>query len=150
MNVPVNVSTPELAIRRTYDATPAEVFAAFSQAEALAEWFSPYAGEVIAEIDLREGGKWSIQMSQPDDEPATVSGEYLEVIEDKRLAFTWAWAGTPDRVSKVAIDLVDQGGTTLLTLTHTQFFDEAARNRHKLGWSACLEKLAPYLQAKTS
>ncbi|MEM8688193.1 MAG: SRPBCC domain-containing protein [Pseudomonadota bacterium] len=148
MNAPVNVGGPELAIRRTYTATSAEVFAALSQAEALAEWFSPYPGEVIAETDLRVGGKWSIQMAQPDDEPAKVSGEYLEIVNGKRLAFTWAWAGTPDRVSKVVIDLVDQGGTTLLTLTHTQFFDETARDRHKLGWGACLEKLGPYLEAR--
>ncbi|MEM1201417.1 MAG: SRPBCC domain-containing protein [Pseudomonadota bacterium] len=149
MNAPVDVTSPELAIRRTYNATPAEVFAALSQAEALSEWFSPYPGEVIAETDLRVGGAWSIQMAQPDDEPAKVFGEYLEIVKDERLAFTWAWAGTPDRVSKVTIDLADQGGATLLTLTHTQFFDEAARDRHKLGWSACLEKLGPYLEAET-
>ena len=149
MNAPVKVDSPELAIRRTYDATPTEVFAAFSQAEALAQWFSPYSGDVVAETDLRVGGRWSIQMATPDGEPVKVAGEYVEIIKDQRLVFTWAWSGTADRVSKVAIDLVDQGGRTLLTLTHTQFFDEAARDRHNLGWTACLEKLGPYLQANS-
>lgn len=148
MNAPVKVNSPELAIRRTFDATPAEVFDAFSQAEALAQWFSPHGGEVIAETDLRVGGRWALEIAQPDDEPAKVSGHYVEIIKDQRLAFTWAWAGTPDRVSKVCIDLVDQGGKTLLTLTHTQFFDEAARDRHKQGWCACLDKLGPYLTAQ--
>lgn len=148
MNAPAKVNSPELSIRRTFDATPAEVFAAFSKAEALAQWFSPYGGEVIAETDLRVGGKWALEMAQPDDDPAKVSGHYVEIIKDQRLAFTWAWAGTPDRVSKVCIDLVDQGGKTLLTLTHTQFFDEAARDRHKQGWGACLDNLQPYLTTR--
>ena len=31
---------------------------------------------------------------------------------------------------------------TLLTLTHEQFFDEGARDRHQAGWTETLEKLA--------
>ena len=150
MNAPVKVSSPELAIRRTFDATPAEVFNAFSQAEALAQWFSPYGGDVVAETDLRVGGSYCLAIAQPDDEPAKVSGKYLEIVTNQRLAFTWAWAGTPDRVSKVCIDLVDQGGKTLLTLTHTQFYDEEARDNHNKGWCACLDRLGPYLHAHTS
>jgi len=30
---------------------------------------------------------------------------------------------------------------TILTLTHEQFFDEEARDRHQLGWSGALDKL---------
>ena len=29
----------------------------------------------------------------------------------------------------------------MLTLTHEQFFDEAARDSHKQGWSGSLDKL---------
>lgn len=145
MNAPVKVRSPELSIRRTYAASPAEVFDAFSNAEALAQWFSPYGGEVVAQTDLRVGGKWALAIAQPDDEPAKVSGKYLEVITNQRLAFTWAWAGTPDRISRVCIDFVDQGGKTLLTLTHTQFFDEEARDNHNKGWCACLDRLEPFL-----
>ena len=150
MNAPTKVKSPELAIRRVFQASPAEVYEAFSQAEALAQWFSPHGGHVIAETDLQVGGKWALEMQGPNGEPAKVSGQYLEIIENKRLAFTWAWAGTPDRVSKVCVDFADQGGTTLLTLTHTQFYDEDARANHEKGWCACLDNLDPFLTARSN
>ena len=37
------------------------------------------------------------------------------------------------------------GGGTLMTLQHEQFFDEDARNRHQGGWSSAMEKLDKYL-----
>ncbi len=145
MNAPVSVDAPKLAIRRTFDAPPRVVFEAFTQGEALSQWFSPYDNRAEAEVDLRVGGKWAIAMNLPSGERAQVSGEYLEIVPDKRLAFSWAWAGTPDRVSHVAIDLADHGGRTQLTLTHTQFFDVAARDGHKKGWEGCLAGLTKYL-----
>jgi hypothetical protein len=38
--------------------------------------------------------------------------------------------------------LQPDGAGTLLTLTHEQFFDEAARDSHRQGWTGALEKLA--------
>jgi hypothetical protein len=32
-----------------------------------------------------------------------------------------------------------------MTLTHEQFFDEAARDRHNAGWSTCFNKLERFL-----
>ena len=40
----------------------------------------------------------------------------------------------------------DNGGT-LMTLTHEQFFDEDARDRHQHGWNGSIEKLEKYLTA---
>ncbi len=37
------------------------------------------------------------------------------------------------------------GAGSLLTLIHEQFFDEAARDRHRQGWISCLDKLEHYL-----
>ena len=37
------------------------------------------------------------------------------------------------------------GGGTLMTLTHEQFFDEAARDRHEGGWSGMMQNLERYL-----
>jgi uncharacterized protein YndB with AHSA1/START domain len=39
----------------------------------------------------------------------------------------------------------DDGGGTLLTITHEQFFDEAARDSHQGGWNGALVKLEKYL-----
>ena len=46
------------------------------------------------------------------------------------------------RESLVTVLLKPDGDGTLLTLTHEQFFDEGARDRHQSGWTEGLDKLA--------
>jgi uncharacterized protein YndB with AHSA1/START domain len=66
---------------------------------------------------------------------------FREVVPNEKLVFTWAWRSTPERESLVTVELRPDGSGTLLTLTHEQFFDEAARDRHQHGWTATLERL---------
>ena len=45
----------------------------------------------------------------------------------------------------MTVELKPDGGGTMLTLTHEQFFDEAARDRHQSGWSPILDRLSEVL-----
>jgi uncharacterized protein YndB with AHSA1/START domain len=45
----------------------------------------------------------------------------------------------------VTIEFLPQGTATALTLTHEQFADEDARDRHRHGWTASLDKLAAFV-----
>jgi uncharacterized protein YndB with AHSA1/START domain len=99
-----------------------------------------------AEADVRVGGSYHIRMVVPNDEH-NVSGVYREVVPNEKLVFTWAWRTTPERESLVTVHLkADGDGGTIMTFTHEQFFDEAARDRHNAGWSGTFEKLAAYLE----
>ena len=60
--------------------------------------------------------------------------------------FSWAWHSTPERESLVTISMKPEGGGTLLTFHHEQFFDEAARDNHERGWTELLDKLESYLK----
>jgi uncharacterized protein YndB with AHSA1/START domain len=100
-----------------------------------------------AETDARVGGRFRLIMRSPDGETHDVSGVYREVVSNQKLVFTWAWRSTPERESLVTIMLKPDGDGTLLTLTHEQFFDEPARDRHQSGWTGSLEKLGHYLAA---
>jgi uncharacterized protein YndB with AHSA1/START domain len=51
----------------------------------------------------------------------------------------------PERRSQVAIRLRPIEDGTELTLTHAQFFDEAARDAHQAGWSTALDKLGAFM-----
>jgi uncharacterized protein YndB with AHSA1/START domain len=134
---------PSLTLRRKINAPPARVFKAWTCAEDLKNWFGPGPTELThANIDLREGGRYAIGFrTLGDGEEHDVAGEYLEVAPDERLVFTWAWKSTPDRVSQVTVTIKPDGEGAMLTLTHEQFFDEAARDRHEGGWSGSLDKL---------
>jgi uncharacterized protein YndB with AHSA1/START domain len=74
-----------------------------------------------------------------------VSGIVQEAVAGKKVVYTWAWQSTPDRESLVTVEFKPDGDGTLLVLTHEQFFDEPARDRHNNGWTAALDKLEAYL-----
>ena len=98
-----------------------------------------------ADIDLRVGGRYRISFEAGDGEYFQVGGVYREVIPGARIAFSWAWYSTPERESQVTVSLQPDGGGTLLTLHHEQFFDEAARDGHGRGWNDLFDKLEEYL-----
>jgi len=93
------------------------------------------------ECEARVGGRFNWVMRSPDGEIHDVSGVFREVVADRRLVFTWAWKSTPERESLVTVDIKPDGDGALLTLTHEQFFDEAARDRHQGGWTRALDKM---------
>jgi uncharacterized protein YndB with AHSA1/START domain len=76
-----------------------------------------------------------------DGETHDCRGEYREVQTDSKLVFTWEWVTMPERRSLVTIHLraIEEG--TEMNFTHSQFFDEAARDGHEAGWSGAFEKL---------
>jgi uncharacterized protein YndB with AHSA1/START domain len=82
------------------------------------------------------------------------SGEYLEVLDCKRVVMTWQWVagGEPDErgeVSRVAIELraIDIG--TELTFTHARLQTEVSCSSHRQGWAGALDKLERYLSPKS-
>jgi uncharacterized protein YndB with AHSA1/START domain len=140
-------SRPSLTLKRRINAIPEKVYAAWTDPEKLAHWFGPAqvkAGSVQAEIDLRVGGRYRISFESGNGEYSEVGGVYREVTPNARLAFSWAWYTTPERESQVTVSLQPDGGGTLLTLHHEQFFDEAARDGHARGWAELLDKLEKY------
>ncbi len=141
-------SRPSLTLKRRLNAIPEKVYAAWTDPEKIARWFGPAqvkAGSVQASIDLRVGGRYRISFEGGDGEYFQVDGVYLEVTPNARIAFSWAWHSTPERESQVTVSLQPDGGGTLLTLHHEQFFDEAARDGHSRGWDALVDKLENYL-----
>jgi uncharacterized protein YndB with AHSA1/START domain len=133
---------PSLTLKRRLNAPAAKVFSAWTDPEKIRRWFGPREAEVLrAESDPRVGGRYRILARTSDGEEHDVSGMFREVVPNEKLVFTWAWRSTPERESLVTVELRPDGGGTLLTLTHEQFFDEAARDRHQHGWTATLERL---------
>ncbi|MFZ0606991.1 MAG: SRPBCC domain-containing protein [Xanthobacteraceae bacterium] len=133
---------PSLTLKRRLNAAPAKVFAAWTDPEKVKRWIGP--GEVkalSADCDLRVGGRYRWVMRNPAGEEYDVGGVYREVVPNEKLVFTWAWKSTPERESLVTVLLKPDGDGTLLTLTHEQFFDEAARDSHQGGWTGALDKM---------
>jgi uncharacterized protein YndB with AHSA1/START domain len=143
---PSIAAKPSLTLKRRLNAAPEKVYAAWTQPAQIAQWFGPDAGGVQrAETDLRTGGRFTIVFNTEDGEEHQVNGVYREVVRNQKLVFTWAWRSTPERESLVTVLIEPDGAGSMLTLIHEQFFDEAARDRHRHGWTGSLDKLERYL-----
>jgi uncharacterized protein YndB with AHSA1/START domain len=136
---------PNLTLKRRLKASPAKVFAAWTNPEKVKRWMGP--GEIVtqrAQVDPRVGGRYRIEMRSPNGEAHNVGGVYREVIANAKLVFTWAWDPAPgDEAyeSLVTVLFKPDGDGTLLTLTHEKLFDEASREGHEHGWIGALDKL---------
>lgn len=137
-------SDTSLRIERSFDATPEEVFAAWTDPEVLRRWWAvhPDGSTPVAEVDLRVGGRYRLMMEQPDGTRHTVGGEYREVRPPHRLVYSWRWeldSGEQGRESVVTVSFQADGERTRLVLEHTGLESTDARDRHAQGWIACLE-----------
>ena len=140
-------SKPALSITRKLAASPDRCFRAWTDPEALKRWFGPGANEVVlAETDPRVGGRNRVVLRAPCGEEHEVSGEFREVVANRKLVFTWVWRSTPERQSLVTVEFEPAGDATALTLTHERFADEAARDRHRQGWIGTLDRLAVFVE----
>ena len=141
------LTKPSLTLKRRLQASPAQVFSAWTDPEKIVHWFGPHEttdGSVRAEMDVRAGGRYRISFRTADGEYHEVGGTYREVVPDRRLVFSWAWHSTPERESLVTVTVRPDGDGTLLTLLHEQFFDQAAADGHKRGWTGTLDKLEQF------
>jgi predicted dithiol-disulfide oxidoreductase (DUF899 family)/uncharacterized protein YndB with AHSA1/START domain len=133
-----------LQVRRTFDASPARLFHAWTTPEDLKRWYAPNDLTVaLAQVDLRVGGQYRIHMRKPDGTEHRVTGRYEVIEPPHKLAFTWQWEGEGDPAETlVTVDFQARGTGTELVLTHERFATAKARDGHQQGWSAILEKLA--------
>lgn len=130
-----------LRLERTFKAAPDAVYRAWTEAETLKRWFSPSASiPVVADADVRVGGRYRIQMRMPSGDDNIAMGEYQEIIPGRRLVFTFHWISTPDRVSLVTLDISPSGTGSRLVFTQERFFDAAARDRHAGGWTSMFDQ----------
>jgi uncharacterized protein YndB with AHSA1/START domain len=137
-----------LTLVRRIAARPAIVFDALTTPDNIARWWGPDNGPVLlAETNVRIGGRFRVQFRMLDGSEHESSGEYMEVVKPTRLVMSWRWTngGEPaesGEESRVEIDLrpIDTG--TELTFTHSRLQTEASRASHEEGWNGALDKLA--------
>jgi uncharacterized protein YndB with AHSA1/START domain len=142
----VMTSETSLHIERSYDASPEEVFDAWTNPELLRRWWKvdPAERTPVADVDLRVGGRYRLSMEHPDGTQHTVGGEYREVSRPTRLVYSWQWEqedGQPAHVSTVTVEFHADGERTKVVLEHTGLASVESRDQHAHGWSACLEIL---------
>ena len=137
---------PSVTIVRRIKAPPAKVWAAITQADLMLRWWGPDAGPTLDVVaDVRPGGRFSVVFRLLNGDEHNPTGTYREVVPERKLVFTWEWAGMPERESLVTFLLKPIDGGTELTLIHEHLPDEAARDSHEQGWNGWFDKLLAFL-----
>lgn len=137
-----------LQVKRTFAAPRDRVYCAWTDARQFGQWFHPSADykTIITRLDLRKGGKYSIEMHHKDGNIHRMWGTYEEVRPPERLVFSWRWSSDesiPD--SLVTVLFTDLGGSTEVSLTHSRFVSIEERDKHNQGWQGCLGQFEAYL-----
>jgi len=125
----------EIVMEQRIQATPADVYAYLTDEARWKRWQGS-----DATLDPRVGGVFSILMANG----LNARGEFVELVPDRRVVFTWGWVGyenLPPGSSTVEIDLRADGDATILVLTHGSLPDEELPPQ-RMGWTHYLPRLA--------
>ena len=142
-----------LTLVRHIKARPSIVFDAMTTPEGIANWWGPDSGPVlIAESDVRVGGRFRVRFRMLDGTEHESSGEFVELVRPERICMTWRWKGGQEDPgeSRIAIVLRAITGVTELTFTHSLLHDEQTRRNHEEGWIGALNKLERHVALEES
>ncbi len=143
-----NGSETTLNLKRTFNAPREKVFQAWTDPNALKEWFHGMDDWTtpVHEIDLQVGGKYRLGMQPPDgDTPYVAYGTYREVQPPEKLVYTWSWEGQDPMETLVTVEFREVGDSTEVELTHERFPNAEERDKHNEGWVGCLDQLSKLL-----
>lgn len=136
------------AIERSYPATPQRVFAAWSDPQAKARWFSPNADEHT--LDFRVGGHERNSGGGPADGPdLAFESTYHDIVDDERIVFSSNLMADDQivTISLTTVELSSSNGGTRMVLTQQNVFLDGHEQPHwrRAGTTAQLDALGTEL-----
>lgn len=126
--------TRPIVVTRHVAAPPETVYSYLTESTKWSRWQG-----TEATIEARPGGIFLIKMPNG----ATARGEFVELIPDEKVVFTWGWVdhpGVPPGSSTVEIEITVVDNGSLVTLTHRDLPDDEVEI-HTKGWSHYLNRL---------
>ena len=144
----------EFKIDVTLDASLPFVFAAFHEPEYLSEWFAPGDCSVTQIMsDFKEGGRYRIKMMDPSGIEMSLTGEYVTILANEQLSFSWAWEDDMEESVMTSVDIhfeKTEEGNVRFVLIQQGFLNKQECDQHNYAWMSCLEKLAVLAAKKKS
>ena len=144
-----------IALERHYAASPARVFAAWSDPEALKRWGNPGEGWTASldRFDFRVGGGETSRFGPADGSEVFVNEtRYLDIVPDARIISTGAMtsAGNTLFIGMLTVELKPESEGCHLVLTEQGAFLDGhdVPENHKAGWGAMLDNLAAEVEGR--
>lgn len=120
--------TPFIDVVREFDATPAQVFRAWTDPELIPRWLGPADMVMdLLEYQPTPGGCYRYVHRNADRGEHSFRGVFHAVVPNQRIVQTFQYDGWPDEVSLESVTFEDLGGRTRVR-THSVFPSVAARD----------------------
>lgn len=148
MDTATTVQNFSLTMNRQFKASKKAVYDAWTNEEALKNWFAPTSEmtTVVHVLELHVGGKYRIEMIETNGTSHKIHGEYVALNPYDQIVFTWEWESDEQKVnSLVTIDLSEKDGTTDMVLTHEKLASQESVDLHSEGWTGCLGQLKIFI-----
>ncbi|HEV7371541.1 SRPBCC family protein [Arenibaculum sp.] len=136
-----------VTLDRFYRATPARVFAAWSDPKALLRWGSPGEGWHVAyeRFDFQVGGGDRCRFGPEGGETYVTENRYEDIVQDTRIVSSSVMTagGRRSFIGLVTVDLrPERGGCRLVFTEQGAYLDGLDRPEgHEAGWTEMLDKL---------
>ena len=108
----------EIRGTRVLDASPELVFKAYTDPEAIPQWWGPARyTTTVDKLDVRPGGAWRFVQRAEDGGVHAFNGVFREVVPAKRLVFTFNYEAIPghEAVETITLEPTDGGNKTIVT-----------------------------------
>jgi uncharacterized protein YndB with AHSA1/START domain len=136
----------EVVITRVFDAPRRLVFAAWSSAEHLKQWWGPNGFTVPAcDVEFRAGGKFDLCMRGRDGVDYWMRGAFREVVAPERIVFTSIIDEQAKQEIVTTVTFAEAAGKTTLTVRQTVPVNPAMARGQRQGWTESLERLAAHV-----
>jgi uncharacterized protein YndB with AHSA1/START domain len=126
-NITAQPGTPFLDVVRDFDATPAQVFRAWTEPDLIVRWLGPRDMKMeLLDFDPHPGGMYRYVHSDSNGE-YRFHGVFHTVARDELIIQTFEFDGAPDQVCLESIRFSEVDGRTRVT-THDVFPSVEARD----------------------
>jgi uncharacterized protein YndB with AHSA1/START domain len=159
-------SLDAVVIERRFDAPVDRIWQMWTEPEYFKAWYGPEGATIpVAKMDVRVGGTRLVcmEVQTPSGQMRMwFTGEYREVVTNKRLVFTEsmadeggnllspAEAGMPEghpTTTEITVVLEDVAGRTKMVMTHAGI---PADSPGAAGWTMAFDKLAAYVETQSA
>lgn len=143
-----------LTLKKTFNAPIQLVWEAWTQPEHIISWWGPKGMKIeVVEHDFKVGGKWKYVMPMPDGNEFISEGEYLEIVEGKKIITTANFRPMTEGVEIHAL-FEENGDTTNFTFSVVHATEEYCRQQEKMGfyngWGSAFDRLEKAVSALDS
>lgn len=149
-----SVRHASFSIERTYDATPARVFAAWSNPESKRRWYFCDERWVLTEhaFDFRVGGRERLKVNPPGGLVHAFDGLYHDILPERRIIYSYDMHVGESRIS-VSLATVEiepeRGGARLMFTEQGAFLDGLSTpEEREEGTAVGLDNLGTWLRGE--